>query len=1078
MSLFTNKKVWQKLLIIFLIIILFQAVFMKPAHAVDADILLKPITGLFVGLADALEGVMQKIVLGINESLFEIKDGNTSFWANFIIIGLFIVGTALAIVTAIPSGGSSVGVWAAFAISAGAKIAISIGAYTLVGELLTTLTAEMLADTYYLPQYELSPYEIFADKITVLDIDFFNPKENKVVGDGTTVTSVSLGNLVIESGDTDYNGSTSKRYKVKSSDFDRRYGFGSYNTEGCDQLSWDTLYFQHDLNRAGSSTDSVVAGGTASQSNPAVKYSWKKDGKKYEAWIGNRYEENGTYYRQVMEMTVEEEATKTLKSPARELSTYIAGWYKTLRNLALVILLSILVYVGIRIMLSSVASDKAKYKQMLMDWVVAICLLFLMHYIMSFSVYIVKQITEMISSIQINDEQKGTWVGEMEANQSFGSQLSADAKKDFGMAVDVVVLNGTTGDKMQEKVKNAYNALAKSGDKETRYANFFYTDSTYERKASSADDAKVLVWPVSNFMEEARIRYQILRDDGSENLSMYGYGLIYVILVLYTIIFLFTYMKRVVYMAFLTVIAPLVAVTYPIDKMNDGKAQAFDMWFKEYIFNLLIQPLHLIMYSVLIGSAMSFATENLVYVVMALGFFVPAEKLLRRFFGFEKAQTPGMFAGAAGAALLHSGLNHLMHPRPPIGGPGGKGEKGGKGEIGSGDDEDGKPPRTTKIDEASGFLGDNNESNNDNITDEPDQFKFDVDDENDQNAQKYHEAATGQREALLGMQDATTEAERQEYNDLYNSYGKDIDGLRNPEYIKWRDGQNPWNANLSESTRPIRSIGNTRNIGNSGNTNNTNNSGKNKRPKGVIAGIKSYQRGMHKRYLAKKQQNGGMLKKGIRMAGGIATATVATAAAGVIGITSGDIGKAGQYMAAGAVGGYKLGSSLGNNIADRAKNQKEMIKEAKNEGKKARYGREEYEKREQEKYIKEFKKNEENLRKIQYKLNVNKEQAQNIMEDHAEDYVNNGITNMDEFIATYQLEHKEGMGRKKAIATRHYAMDRLGGKKVKELDPEAKEKYSNMFNQEFRKAGDSEIKANQDVSNLFDAVGKFHSYKK
>lgn len=121
-----------------------------------------------------------KIVLGINESLFEIKDGNTSFWANFIIIGLFIVGTALAIVTAIPSGGSSVGVWAAFAISAGAKIAISIGAYTLVGELLTTLTAEMLADTYYLPQYELSPYEIFADKITVLDIDFLIQKKIKL----------------------------------------------------------------------------------------------------------------------------------------------------------------------------------------------------------------------------------------------------------------------------------------------------------------------------------------------------------------------------------------------------------------------------------------------------------------------------------------------------------------------------------------------------------------------------------------------------------------------------------------------------------------------------------------------------------------------------------------------------------------------------------------------------------------------------------------------------------------------------------------------------------------------------------
>lgn len=156
------------------------------------------------------------------------------------------------------------------------------------------------------------------------------------------------------------------------------------------------------------------------------------------------------------------------------------------------------------------------------------------------------------------------------------------------------------------------------------------------QRADDKNNAKVLIWPVSNFMEEARVKYQLHRIDGTDNISMYGYGLIYVILVIYTIIFLFTYMKRVVYMAFLTVIAPLVAVTYPIDKMNDGKAQAFNMWFKEYIFNLLIQPLHLIMYSVLIGSAMSFATENLVYVVMALGFFVPAEKLLRRFFGFEK----------------------------------------------------------------------------------------------------------------------------------------------------------------------------------------------------------------------------------------------------------------------------------------------------------------------------------------------------------------------------------------------------------------------------------------------------------
>ena len=39
---------------------------------------------------------------------------------------------------------------------------------------------------------------------------------------------------------------------------------------------------------------------------------------------------------------------------------------------------------------------------------------------------------------------------------------------------------------------------------------------------------------------------------------------------------------------FLTVIAPLVALSYPIDKIRDGNAQAFEMWMKEYTINLLI----------------------------------------------------------------------------------------------------------------------------------------------------------------------------------------------------------------------------------------------------------------------------------------------------------------------------------------------------------------------------------------------------------------------------------------------------------------------------------------------------------
>ena len=51
-------------------------------------------------------------------------------------------------------------------------------------------------------------------------------------------------------------------------------------------------------------------------------------------------------------------------------------------------------------------------------------------------------------------------------------------------------------------------------------------------------------------------------------------------LIIYTIRFTWTYLKRVVNMAFLTLIAPVVALTYPIDKVADGKAQAFNLWIK------------------------------------------------------------------------------------------------------------------------------------------------------------------------------------------------------------------------------------------------------------------------------------------------------------------------------------------------------------------------------------------------------------------------------------------------------------------------------------------------------------------
>jgi hypothetical protein len=74
---------------------------------------------------------------------------------------------------------------------------------------------------------------------------------------------------------------------------------------------------------------------------------------------------------------------ETIESTASILQDTVAGWYKSLRAIALVGLLSVLVYVGIRMIISSTGESKAKYKKMLIDWIVAMCILFVLQYIMS-----------------------------------------------------------------------------------------------------------------------------------------------------------------------------------------------------------------------------------------------------------------------------------------------------------------------------------------------------------------------------------------------------------------------------------------------------------------------------------------------------------------------------------------------------------------------------------------------------------------------------------------------------------------------------------------------------------------------
>jgi len=88
---------------------------------------------------------------------------------------------------------------------------------------------------------------------------------------------------------------------------------------------------------------------------------------------------------------------------------------------------------------------------------------------------------------------------------------------------------------------------------------------------------------------------------------------------------------------FLIVIAPLITITYSIDKVSDDRAQAFSTWFKEFIVNVFVQPVHAIIYLVFIFSAgaiaQSYPLIGLVF-LLALG---RAEKMVKQIFSLREA---------------------------------------------------------------------------------------------------------------------------------------------------------------------------------------------------------------------------------------------------------------------------------------------------------------------------------------------------------------------------------------------------------------------------------------------------------
>lgn len=133
---------------------------------------------------------------------------------------------------------------------------------------------------------------------------------------------------------------------------------------------------------------------------------------------------------------------------------------------------------------------------------------------------------------------------------------------------------------------------------------------------------------------------QTMYDDAKETLRL-SRAICWFIMLVQMIQFWVVYIKRLIKVTFLIAIFPLVTISYAIDKIGDGKSQAFDHWWKEFLLEVFIQSFHAINYVIVMGLVVQFAKSNWFLAIVGITYVVKGGDIIRSLF----AQMRGGGAG-------------------------------------------------------------------------------------------------------------------------------------------------------------------------------------------------------------------------------------------------------------------------------------------------------------------------------------------------------------------------------------------------------------------------------------------------
>ncbi len=261
--------------------------------------------------------------------------------------------------------------------------------------------------------------------------------------------------------------------------------------------------------------------------------------------------------------------------------------------IAIVAYLIILLYMGIRIVLSSTGKGMARYKKLFFDWVLGVIILFLFPYVIRYT-------------IKINDAVV-SYIGNLRTKANVNIEEAEIVDYPGGLAFPFAYLGA---------------------------------DASASQDYMSQMRTKAL--------ESGRIMYAIC----------------WFVMIKELVAFLFIYIKRLLVTLFLIVIFPLVTISYAVDKIGDGKSQAFNKWFSEYILNVFLQTFHAINYVVVMGLVFAIGKSgsdvNFILIIIGITYLAQGDKILRGIFSHMKGGGGGTVKDVAASVLATSGAMSVL----------------------------------------------------------------------------------------------------------------------------------------------------------------------------------------------------------------------------------------------------------------------------------------------------------------------------------------------------------------------------------------------------------------------------------